>query len=127
MVFFLFQIVFGQSENTRWQKDLSGNGWGLWLDHERAVWYSDSAYLPPVDISKLPVNAPTCGWENLHNNSEKRVSVPGTVEQYYWGKIGGAIPDTGGNYVGVSWWSRKFNLDPKLQGKRIIYPFNQST
>jgi hypothetical protein len=120
----LSQIVFSQTTEGRWEKDLSGSGWSLWLDRA-AVWYNDSAYLPPVDISKLPVNAPTCGWENLHNHSisQKKVNVPGTVEQYYWGKIGGAIPDTGGNYVGVSWWSRKFNFDPKLQGKRITLCF----
>lgn len=119
----LSQIVFSQSTEGRWENNLSGKGWSLWLDHA-AIWYNDSAYLPPVDISKLQVNSPTCGWDKLHDNSSAiTASVPGTVEEYYWGKIGGAIPDTGGNYVGVSWWSRKFNLDPKLQGKRITLCF----
>lgn len=112
------------AQSGRWERDLSGKDWSLWLDHA-AIWSNDDIYLPPVDVAKLPVNPPTIGWENLHkdNLSEKEVNVPGTVEEYYWGKIGGAIPDTGGNYVGVSWWSKKFDLDPKLEGKRITLWF----
>ncbi len=108
----------------RTEIDLSAGGWSLWLDHA-AVWADDEAHLPPVSLSSLPVNAPTVGWASLHNGkaSDRKVQVPGTVEEYYWGEIGGAIPDTGGDYVGVSWWSRTFTLDPALAGKRIILKF----
>lgn len=108
----------------RTEIDLSGEGWSLWLDHA-AVWADDEAHLPPVSLSSLPVNAPTAGWASLHDGTarDRMVQVPGTVEEYFWGEIGGAIPDTGGNYVGVSWWSRKFSLDPSLEGKRIILKF----
>jgi hypothetical protein len=107
----------------RWEKELSGKGWSLWLD-KAALWYDDDIYLPPVDVSTLPVNPPTCGWDELHTTGDaKTVNVPGTVEEHYWGQIGGAVQDTNGNYIGVSWWSRKFHLDETLRGKRIILAF----
>lgn len=115
-------IVSAQSGRT--EVELSGDGWNLWLDHA-AVWAHDAVYLPPVDISNLPVNPPTVGWEALHNGdaSDKIVEVPGTVEQHYWGEIGGIIPNSGGDFVGVSWWSRMFELDPSLKNKRIFLDF----
>ena len=106
----------------RWERELSGDGWRLWLDHA-ADWYHDDVYLPPVDLSNLPVNQPTCGWEALETGYDKVVRVPGTVEEHFWGAIGGAIPDTGGDYVGVSWWSTAFSLDSDLRGKRIVIRF----
>lgn len=106
----------------RWEEKLSGEDWKLWLD-QSALWYDDDIYLPPVDISTLPVNPPSCGWNGLHEVKRLSVAVPGTVEEHYWGAIGGAIPDTGGNYVGVSWWSTTFKLDKALKGKRITIWF----
>ncbi len=122
LLFPLMMMVFVGFGQGRSEKDLSGDGWSLWLDHA-ALWYNDSIYLPPVDVQRLPVNPPTIGWERLHAGGGMAVGVPGTVEQYYWGAIGGAIPDTGGNYVGVSWWSRSFSVDPVLKGKRITLCF----
>lgn len=112
--------VIASAQNGRWEKELSGKNWSLWLD-KAASWYDDEIYMPPVDITKLPVNPPSYGWDALHNNSEKTVNVPGTVEEHYWGQIGGATAE--GNYVGVSWWSRKFHLDNNLKGKRITLAF----
>jgi beta-galactosidase len=112
----------GRTVQGRSEQELSGSGWSLWLDRG-AVWYHDSIHLPPVDVAKLPVNLPTGGWQRLHNSPGLAVSVPGTVEQYYWGAIGGAIQDTGGNYIGVSWWSRTFRMDPALKGKHITLHF----
>ena len=45
-------------------KDISSNSWKLWLDR-KATWIDDTLYPPPVDISVLPVNAPTGGWDAL--------------------------------------------------------------
>ena len=106
----------------RWEKELSGVNWNLWLD-QTALWYDDDIYLPPVNISALQVNPPSCGWDKFDQTEKTIVNVPGTVEEHYWGDIGGAIPDTGGNYVGVSWWSTTFNLDPSFKGKRITIYF----
>lgn len=117
-----FFAVKGTAQIGRWEEELSGSNWSLWLD-KAAVWNSDDIFLPPVDIHRLPVNPPTCGWSILHNNQSMKVNVPGTVEEHFWGEIGGAVQDTNGNYVGVSWWSRKFNLDDNLKGKRIILAF----
>ncbi|MFC1693496.1 glycoside hydrolase family 2 protein, partial [Candidatus Latescibacterota bacterium] len=69
------------------------------------------------------VNPPTCGWGKLNTVYDKIVNVPGTVEEHFWGDIGGVIPDVGGDYVGVSWWSTTFTLDPDLLGKRLIIRF----
>jgi len=102
--------------------EISGAGWQLWLDHA-ALWYNDDVFMPPVDMSKVPVNPPTCGWDGLDKTCRKTVAVPGTVEEHFWGAIGGAIPDTGGDYVGVSWWSTTFRLDPGLKGKRVTICF----
>ena len=108
---FMFLITCSASvaDPGRYEQVLSGPGWRLWLDHG-AVWANDRVYMPPVDLSKLPVNPPTCGWDRLNTVFDNTVDVPGTVEQHYWGAIGGSIPDVGGDYRGVSWWSRTFNL-----------------
>lgn len=115
-------VLSVSAQEGRWEKELSGEGWKLWLDHP-ALWYDDDIYLPPVDVSALPVNPPTGGWEKLYGADRLTVGVPGTVEEHYWGEIGGSIPDVGGDYVGVSWWSRTFTLDPALEGKRISLRF----
>ncbi len=104
---------------------LSGDGWRMWRD-QAALWYNDKIFLPPVDISKLPVNPPTGGWDKLAKNYDKIVAVPGTIEEHYWGEIGGAVPDTAGDYIGVSWWSRTFTLDPSLKGKRLVIHFESA-
>ena len=122
ILFFITNFTISSAFPGRWEKEISGEGWRLWLDHA-AEWYNDDIYLPPVNISSLPVNPPTCGWDNLDAVYDKNVTVPGTVEEYFWGEIGGTIPDVGGDYVGVSWWSTTFTLDPNIHGKRIIIYF----
>ena len=122
ILFFITNFTISSAFPGRWEKEISGEGWRLWLDHA-AEWYNDDIYLPPVDISSLSVNPPTCGWDNLDAVYDKNVTVPGTVEEYFWGEIGGTIPDVGGDYVGVSWWSTTFTLDPNIHGKRIIIYF----
>lgn len=123
-------VGIADAQQGRTEIDLSGSGWTLWLD-VAADWYQDEIYLPPVDVSTLPVNPPTVGWDELHNGrvEARPVSVPGTVEEYYWGEIGGAETSggsrSGGDYVGVSWWSRTFELDPSLEGKRITFHVEQ--
>jgi beta-galactosidase len=94
-------------------KDISGEGWRLWLDR-KADWVNDSLLMPPVDMSKVPVNPPTCGWDSLAAGGEK-VAVPGTVEEYHWAEMG--------DYRGVSWWSTTFTADASLKGKRFVLKF----
>ncbi|MCX7985271.1 MAG: hypothetical protein N3A63_10265, partial [Bacteroidetes bacterium] len=66
VVFFLLVVSFSLTAQRfkRFEKDLSTNSWKIVLD-ESAQWQNDSLYLPPVNISTLPVNIPTGGWEML--------------------------------------------------------------
>lgn len=101
--------------------DLSGDGWKLWLD-KKADWMRDSLFMPPVDMTKVPVNPPTSGWERLEALGAK-VSVPGTVEEYHWVDNGNPV-GIAGDYRGVSWWSTSFTLDPSLKGKTLSLRFD---
>lgn len=92
--------------------DLTGSGWMLRLDR-KADWRSDPLHLPPVDTAKLPIHPPTDGWDHLENGFS--VSVPGTVEEHTW--------DESGDYVGVSWWSRRFTVSPPPAGWRAVLRF----
>jgi beta-galactosidase len=124
-------------------------GWRLWVD-ERAAWKQDAIYLPE-DVAQgvdgvvmgggkaLPVNAPTGGWNMLGNAAGIGVTLPGTVEQHFWGKYGAGddgkprsyTPDEyryaaddpapqNGAYFGVSWWWREIEIPASMQGKRIF-------
>ncbi|MBN1294905.1 MAG: hypothetical protein JXB48_23920 [Candidatus Latescibacteria bacterium] len=120
-LFLLLQPLQSISEPGRWEKELSGNCWRLWLDRE-AEWQNDDLYLPPFDIASMPVNEPTCGWNDLALLFDKKVKVPGTVEEYFWSENGNSN-GIAGDYRGVSWWSRTFKLDPSLTGKKITLLF----
>jgi beta-galactosidase len=114
-------------------------GWLLWID-EHAEWKNDTLFLPedvhpggPGDLAKLPVNAPTGGWQVLTPLAGREVILPTTVEQHYWGKYGSRsytseeyryaaddpIPQNGA-YLGVSWWYRPIEIPESMRGKRIF-------
>jgi beta-galactosidase len=108
-------------------------GWRLWID-EHAEWKDDAIFLPEdVRLDKLPVNAPTGGWEVLTPAAGKEVVLPTSVEQHFWGKFGersytpeeyryaadDPIPQNGA-YFGVSWWYREVDIPASMQGKRIF-------
>jgi hypothetical protein len=120
-------------------------GWRLWVD-EKAEWKQDAIFLPE-DVSQdaqgvvrgkgesLPVHAPTGGWGVLSGEAAGSIGVtlPGTVEQHFWGKFGqrpyapeeyryaadDPIPQNGA-YFGVSWWWREIEIPAAMQGKRIF-------
>jgi beta-galactosidase len=120
----LFASVAPAAEG-RWEQCLSGEGWKLWLDHA-ALYWDDDLYMPPVDVATLPYNPPTIGWDALSETCGMIVDVPGTVEEHLWGEIGGAVPDVGGDFKGVSWWSRTFHVPSNLAGKRIVLDFEST-
>ncbi|MCW3058326.1 MAG: glycoside hydrolase, partial [Capsulimonas sp.] len=101
---------------------ISNSGWRLLLD-PKASWRDDKLYLPDeVKLETLPVNAPTGGWGALSAGAGLGVSLPGTVEEHYWGKAPGhvlnpadinQVVNADGAYFGVSWWYRTFTA-PKL-------------
>lgn len=124
-------------------------GWRLWID-EKAAWKDDAIFLPE-DVTRdssgtllgagepLPVNAPTGGWPVLNDAAGIPVTLPGTVEQHFWGKFGAGddgkprsytpdeyryaaddpIPQNGA-YLGVSWWSRSIDIPLSMKAKRIF-------
>ena len=101
----LGSLVFSscrQNPEERRVVDLGGSGWTLWHD-QKAAWQNDELLLPPVDLSKVPTNIPTGGWDIPAQGLS--VSVPGTVEEYL-GK--GQGPDA--QTKGVTWWTRSFHV-----------------
>src|SRR5882762_2304400 len=116
-------------------EDISGSGWRLWPD-QKAAWQNDALYLPSeVKLDRLPVNPPTGGWQVLNGQLGLPVTLPSTVEEHYWGKMGlrpyGKFetqkgPDTSfpnGAYQGVSWWWREIDVPQLKPGQRLLVSF----
>lgn len=99
---------------------LSGQEWYLWRDTE-ANWKNDRLYLPNEisDLSDLPVNPPTGGWAVLSPAVAKKVSVPGTVEEYM------TVSDwpQPGDFTGVSWWFRTLDIPENMKDATFILDF----
>ncbi len=144
LVLTLFIILIGftlvRSQQYTGSTILDG-GWKLWLD-QKAEWKNDPLFLPPGDVSKMPYHAPTCGWGSLFTKSlpaqqakqiyadaslSMDVSVPGTVEQYFWDAVSGSRKGLGntGDYIGVSWWGRDFKVPQIEKGKRVKLFFSE--
>ena len=117
--------------------DLSGKGWRLWLDRE-APWKEDALYLPGdlPPLSSLPAHPPSCGWAGLDERRGIPVSLPSTVEEHYWGKLGlrpyasneyeywySDKEVKNGNYLGVSWWWRKVRFPASFRGRKVLLHF----
>jgi hypothetical protein len=107
-------------------------GWRLWPD-QQAEWKNDEIFLPEdVHLASLPVNAPSGGWEALSGERGIAVTLPTTVEQYFWGLEGmrpykdeyrfEAADDEvkNGAYYGVSWWWRALEIPASFKDKRIL-------
>lgn len=112
---------------------LSDTGWRLWVDEE-APWRDDTLYLPEdADLGALPVNPPTGGWGRLNAGEGRAVTLPATVEQFYWGRFGSQpytlaeynwaprdpVPRNGA-WRGVSWWWRSIEIPAGFAGKRLL-------
>ncbi|MCX8010490.1 MAG: glycoside hydrolase, partial [Ignavibacteria bacterium] len=121
-------ICFCQTQKI----EISDSGWRLWCDTS-AQWKNDDLYLPhEVDLSKLPVNPPSGGWEILDSKLGVSVQLPSTVEQHFWGKFGYRnykgeywFEDEdnqvkNGNYLGVSWWWKEIFIPKSFENKIIL-------
>ncbi len=111
---------------------IPNTGWRLWPD-QNAEWQNDTIYLPEdLNLASMPVNSPTGGWDALSATQGIPVTLPCTVEQYFWG-LQGLRPyhdeyrfETAddevknGAYYGVSWWWRNLNIPASFAGKRIF-------
>jgi hypothetical protein len=117
--------------------DVSGQanldqGWRLWLD-TKAHWQNDAIFLPEdVNLANLPVNPPTGGWNELNDSAGISVSLPATVEEFYFGRLPARtaastkptdIVQAEGNYLGVSWWYRPFSPPALAPGQRLLFYF----
>ena len=118
--FVLFLLVINLSAQPRIETDLSGKGWKLIQDKD-AQWKNDPFFLPPVDISTLPVNLPTGGWSTLDSPQAVEVSVPGTAEEYLQ-KISGAK----NTIIGVTWWSRSISIPKTATAGKILLRFESA-
>ena len=117
LCFLLTGTANAASVQGRYTIPLNGSGWKLWMDKE-ATWKNDQLYLPNEinDISVLPVNVPTGGWQILKKPSVGHsVSVPGTVEQYFT-STAEPRPE---HQTGVSWWWRTIRIPEDMRGRRI--------
>lgn len=114
-IVFLSAVAYAGS--ARVEKDLGGTGWKLWLDKD-APWENDPLFTPPANISQLPYNAPTGGWDVLSSNSLD-VAVPGTVEEYLMHGEGPV-----GDIKGVSWWTRSVHIPEASGPRRLLLKFD---
>jgi len=110
--------LFAQRQRT----DLSGLDWKLSLDPE-ASWKNDELHLPgKFQLQDLPVNLPTKGWNSVFVQTAKKVHLPATVEEHFWGQNGETF-GVDGNYTGVSWFTTSVDVPASMQGKRIRLQF----
>ncbi len=90
----------------------------MWKD-DGAAWREDALYLPPVDVSKLPMNIPTGGWEQIADTHGTAVSVPGTVEEYRNGETAEGQHGS----LGVSWWWRTIHIPSAASASHYVLKF----
>lgn len=104
----------------RYTINLSDNNWWLWKD-THAIWEKDKLYLPQdiKDLSDLPVNSPTGGWDVLNHQNALSVKVPGTVEEYFT-TSDNPRPE---HQIGVSWWFRTIEIPEIMKDRHCILYF----
>lgn len=107
-------VLFLNAYSQRMFMNLSENiKWKVWLDKE-AEWQNDKLILPEdLDLSKLKVNIPLCGWDSLYNIVGKECFLPTTIEEQF-----GVSHDW--TYHGVSWFYSSFNISDDWNGKRVL-------
>lgn len=108
------------------------DGWRLWPDSD-APWKEDALFLPDkADLVHLPINPPTGGWPALNSQQGIPITLPASVEQYYWARLS-SRPYTSaeyeyaesdqklrnGAYRGVSWFWRSFDVPENWFGKQV--------
>jgi len=112
----IFALALGPAVLTarnRTEVDLGSAGWKVWLD-ETAPWKDDKLYLPAeVDVAKMPINAPTGGWDQLYSRPGAAYSLPLVVEEIF------AKGKSTWTYHGASWFSSTFDVPTGWQKKVV--------
>ena len=100
---------------TRESIDLSQLKWYAQLD-EKAEWEYDDLYLPSeVNLSQMPVNAPTVGWQKLYEDKSVATQLPVTMEELFSQGINSYT------YHGVSWLYCEVNVPQNWKGQYISF------
>lgn len=100
--------------------NISNNKWYLWLDKD-AQWVNDTLYTPEeTDINKIPVNAPTIGWNSLWSQSATEVTLPACVEEFFSQEVNDWL------YHGVSWYYTELDIPAETKGKRVTLYFEKT-
>ncbi len=113
----LLLFVAVSEAGARSEIDLSGSkgDWKVWQD-TTAVWQSDTLYLPDqVDLSTLPINAPTVGWTTMYDDYGMACRLPASVEELF------SNGQHTYRYHGVTWFYRKVMIPLEWQNKRIYF------
>jgi hypothetical protein len=124
----LANIITTAFAGDRIEQPLSGSAWRLFFDKD-AKWKDDELFLPGTELSKIPTNPPTGGWEKLNATTGMAVSIPGTVEQFLGN--GEIVQDhfyeknqrVDQDLTGVSWWYRMVQVPASATGKRVLLTF----
>jgi beta-galactosidase len=98
--------------------DISNLKWKIWLD-EKAEWVNDQLFLSPQPITSIPVNKPTCGWQQLWDGRGKTVTLPANVEEHFWNNNGNGY-GISGNYKGVSWFFSNVMIPSSFKGSKVL-------
>lgn len=109
--------LHGVAQEGRQEITLSGTGWHLWQD-KQAAWQDDPLFMPPVDLAKVPTNAPTGGWKTLDKVTAIAANIPGTVEEYLQ-----TTPGPTGDLNGVSWWWRTVQIPKAKSPRKLLLRF----
>ena len=86
--------------------ELSFYQWNQWPD-EDADWNAGPGFDQSDDLSGIPSNPPTCGWEVLHRGNGNLVRIPAVLT----------------DHVGVSWYHCRFTLPEVWEARKIILRF----
>ncbi len=101
------------SDSPRAALELAGAGWRAWMDPQ-AVWVNDTVLSPgDVNLTKLPVNPPTGGWQSLNDSAGRSCSIPASVEELFSGG------DHRWTYHGVTWFWRTVKVPAEWKGKVV--------
>jgi hypothetical protein len=108
----LVQIAVA-SDSPRAALELAGSGWRAWMDSQ-AAWANDAVVAPgDVNLTKLPVNPPTGGWQVLNDSAGRSCSIPASVEELFSGG------DHRWTYHGVTWLWRTVKVPAEWKGKVV--------